>query len=115
MTCWNKINKLEAANNEVSQKYDNLVAKLEQTAKAAAQAEQNCDKKIKQIKIPDIESLDFVSTEEINDLVTQIDNKLNQVGKLSDTNLKAQIKAVEETHNKSMKEIDKRIKGTKQL
>ena len=108
---FNKINSLEKLNDEISEKYENLVSKLEQTNKTVSQIDQNWDKKIKQIKIPDIQNLNFVSPDEINELISQIDTKLNQVGKLSDNNLKTQIKTIEESQNKSQKEVDKKIKG----
>ena len=106
-----KIVALEKNLDYYSKKIDSLTGKLEQTNKDVADVEKKCDKKIKQIQIPDLSSLDFVSTEEINDLIGQIDEKINQFKEQSDTNLKAMAKSLDESHNKAIQAIEKKVKG----
>lgn len=61
--------------------------------------------------MPDLEKLDFVTTEEINDVISQIDDKINQISKLGESNLKSQVKQLEEAQVKSAQQLEKKIKG----
>ena len=106
-----RIEDFEKKLDNYSKKIDSLTGKLEQANKTIADVEQKCDKKIKQIQIPDLKSLDFVSTEEINDLIGQIDEKIDQIKEQSDTNLKAMAKSLDESHKKAIQTIENKIKG----
>ena len=106
-----KIKKIEKLQSDTSGIIDSLISKLEQTNKAVTEMEKKCDTKIKQIKIPEINTEDFVTNAEVNDVITQIDDKIEQIINHVDTKMKTQVKSIEESQNKSTQLLEKKIKG----
>ena len=101
----NKIKKLELLQADISAKYDSLAAKLELTNKGISQVEQNWDKKIKLIKIPDIDKLNFVSSSTFETFGHSVEEKI--------TEMDEQMAKSEQSHNKLIKDIEKKIKDIK--
>ena len=103
----NKIKKLEQSQIDISAKYDSLASKLDQTNKAVSQVDLNCDKKIRQAKIPASNKNDLGSNPLLDSIVAALETKI--------TEMDSQIAKLEQNQIKTYKDLDKKIKGIKNL
>ena len=100
-----KIKKLEKSQSELTSKCDNLASKLEQANRAITQSEQNWDRKIKQLKIPDIDQLNLVKYPIFEAMGNAIESKI--------TEMDDQIAKMEQSQKNSVRDLEKKIKESK--
>ena len=95
----------EAFVHEVEKKItemDDLMAKNDQTQSKSIK---DLDKRIKDIKVPEIEKLNFASTSMFEAFVHEVEKKITEMDDLMAKN--------DQTQSKSIKDLDKRIKDIK--
>ena len=100
-----KVRRLELLQTEITAKWDSLLSKIELANKAIIQSEQSIDRKIKQIKIPDIDQLNFVKYPTFETMGHAIEDKI--------TEMDEQITKLEHFQKNSVKDLEKKIKESK--
>lgn len=105
-----RVKKLEEDRVKSTSTVDGITIKIDQINKSIKDMEPRFEKKIKQALDAKSQHTNCVSHDEINIVIAQIDEKLTQLNKLSENNIKSQIKALEESMNKKIRSLD--TKGT---
>ena len=101
-----KIKKFEQLHNDISAKWDGLTAKLDQANKTISLVEQNWDKKIKSIKIPDINKLDLIHNPTFESFGNVIESKI--------TEMETQFTKIEKLLELKLKDINKKVEENSQ-
>ena len=101
-----KIKKFEQLHNDISAKWDGLTAKLDQASKTISLVEQNWDKKIKSIKIPDINKLDLIHNPTFESFGNVIESKI--------TEMETQFTKIEKLLELKLKDINKKVEENSQ-